>query len=151
MYYFMFLARHPDDQGKSNDFSIWQLEWYTYTNIKAQQEIVYNQFIFIRPNAYTDSKNYIQWDTKLQLTLIPENNKQESYYLVRPFNFESIDNITKHNQKIHIYQWRSLQKKRNTLGIIPPTFGINYSSKPKNSNKSKIVPNKRNKSERKAR
>ena len=39
----MFLAKHPDGQVKIDEFSIWLLEWYTYTNIKASQEIEYNQ------------------------------------------------------------------------------------------------------------
>ena len=36
-------------------------------------------------------------------------------------------------------------KKCNNLGILPPTFGSKYSSKPKLSNKSKMVSNKQGK------
>ena len=56
----MVLAKHHDDQGKSDEFSIWWSEWYTYTNNIESQEIVHNQRILIKPNACPDRKNYIQ-------------------------------------------------------------------------------------------
>ena len=87
----MFLAKHPDDQGKIDEFSRWWPEWYTYTNIKDSQEIVYNQRILIRPNACPDSKKHIQWATKVKLTSTPENNKEGYCHIVGPFNSESID------------------------------------------------------------
>ena len=84
----MFFDKHPDAQGKSDEFSRWWSEWYTYTNIKESQEIVYNQRILIRPNSCPYSKNYIQWDTELKLTSTPESNKEENFHLVEPFNLK---------------------------------------------------------------
>ena len=81
--YCMFLAKHPDNQVKSNEFSRWWPEWYTC--------MVYIQCILIRPNACPYRKKYIQWATELKLTLIPDINEEEHCYLVGPFNFESID------------------------------------------------------------
>ena len=86
----MFLAKHPDDQGKSDKFRIWWTEWYTYTNIKNSQEIIYNKRILIRPNTCTDSKKYIQWATKLKFKSTPESNREEIFHLVGPLNFESL-------------------------------------------------------------
>ena len=59
----MFLAKYPDDQGNRNDFSGWWPEWYTHTNIKDSQEIVYNKHISVMPNECSYSKIYIQWAT----------------------------------------------------------------------------------------
>ena len=33
----MFLAKHPDDQGKIDESSIWWAEWYTYTKNRESQ------------------------------------------------------------------------------------------------------------------
>ena len=68
----MFLANDPGDQGKRDEFGRWLPERYTYINIKESQEMVYNHLILIEPNSCRDSKNYIQWATKLKLTSIPE-------------------------------------------------------------------------------
>ena len=76
MYYCMFLAKHTDDQGKRDEFSIWWPEWYIYKNTKYSQEILYNQRILIIPNACLYRKNYFQWAKELQFTLIPESNKE---------------------------------------------------------------------------
>ena len=54
------LTKHPYNQGKSNEFSRWWIEWYTSTIIKELLEIVYNQRILIISNACPDSKKYIQ-------------------------------------------------------------------------------------------
>ena len=43
IYYWIFLAKNPDNQGKSGKFSRWWPEWYTYKDNKDSQEIVYNQ------------------------------------------------------------------------------------------------------------
>ena len=143
-YYCIFLSKHPDDQGKSDEISRWWPECYTYTNIKESQEIVYNQRILIRTNACPDSKKYTQWAIELKLQLSQESNKGENCHLVRPFIFEPIYQLHQTRQKVHIDQWRSLQKQCNNLWILPPTFGSNVSRKPKLSNNSKIISNKRN-------
>ena len=70
------LAKHADNQGKSNEFSIWWPEWYTYTKFK--EEILYNQCILISPNACPYINKYIQWATYLQFT--PSPNKKRGKY-----------------------------------------------------------------------
>ena len=105
--------------------------------------MVYNQCILISTNSCPDRKKYIQWATELRLTSTPESEKKESFHLVGPLNFESIDQYNRTRQKFHIDQWRSIQKQCNNLGILSPTFDGNYSRKPKLLNKSKIVSNKR--------
>ena len=86
----MFLAKHPDNQVKIDELSTWWSEWYTYTSIEESQEIVYNQQILIRLNAFLYIKKYIQWATETKLTLIQENNKEKKFHLVVPLDFESI-------------------------------------------------------------
>ena len=100
----MFLAKHPEDQGKSYEFSIWWPERYTYTNSKESQEIVYNLRILINPNKCPDRNKYIQWDTELKSTLIPESNEEENCHLVVPLNFKSIYQYNQIRHKLHIDQ-----------------------------------------------
>ena len=38
MYYCIFLAKNPDDQGKGNEFSRWWPECYAYTNSKNRKK-----------------------------------------------------------------------------------------------------------------
>ena len=101
-------------------------------------KIVYNQQILIRPNAFTDINEYIQWAIEPPLTPSSKIYQEEYFHLVGPFNFESIYQQNQ-TQKVHIHQWRSLQNQCRNLGILPPTFCSNYNSKPQSSNKSKIV------------
>ena len=95
------------------------------------QEKVYNQRVLIRPNAFSDINNYIPWATELKLLLISYSNEEENSHLVGPFNFKSIDQYNLIQKNIYIDQWIILQKQCNSLGILPPIFGINHSRKPK--------------------
>ena len=106
---------------------------------KESEEIVYNQCILIGLSAFPDSKEFIQWAIDLLLTVSPKSNEEGNYHLVRPLNLESIDQYNQTRQNFYIDQWRILQKYCNNLVILPPTFDSNYSSKPKQLNKSKIV------------
>ena len=62
--------------------------------------------------------------------------------MVGPFNFESIDKYNQTQQKVYIGKYRRIQENYNNLGILPPTFGSNYSIKTKSYNKSKIFSKK---------
>ena len=96
----MFLAKHTDDQGKRDEFSIWWPEWYIYKNTKYSQEILYNQRILISPHACIDRNRYIQWAIELKLPSIPESNEEEMFYPVEPFNFKLIDQKNRARKKI---------------------------------------------------
>ena len=66
-YWCIFLAKHPGDNVKSDEFSRWWPEWYRYTRCKTTQTIVYGDRILVRPNSNPDSSKFIQWATDLKL------------------------------------------------------------------------------------
>jgi len=86
-YWCIFLAKHPGDNAKSDEFSRWWPEWYRYTRCKTTQTIVYGDKILVRPNSNPDSSKFIQWATDLKL--IGEGTQDS---ILGPFNFEQILN-----------------------------------------------------------
>ena len=118
-YWCMFLAKHPEDNKTSDEFSRWWPEWYRYTHCKKTNDVVYGDRILIRPSTTPDSSKFVQWAMELQL--FGQNNCN----LVGPFNFEEINASNRMRQKVPRLRWTQLQNICNTHGILPPTFGSN--------------------------
>jgi len=101
-YWCMFLAKHPEDNKRSDEFSRWWLEWYRYTWCKKSNDVVYGDRILIRPSSTPDSTKFVQWAIELHLA------GQETCNLVGPFNFEDIN--------------ESNRMPQNWLAIIGPNY-----------------------------
>ena len=93
-YWCMFLATHPEDKKRSDEFSRWWLECYRYTHCKESNDIVYGDHILIGPSSTPDSRKFIQWAMELQL--IGHNNCN----LVGPFNFKEMKTSNRMQQKV---------------------------------------------------
>ena len=57
-YWCMFLAKHPEDRKKSDEFSRWWPEWYRYTLCKDTDDVIYGNRILIRPSSNPDSTKF---------------------------------------------------------------------------------------------
>ena len=53
-YYCYFLAKHPDDSGKSDEFSRWRPDWYRYSRDSIIDEIIFGRRTLFRPSTTPD-------------------------------------------------------------------------------------------------
>ena len=60
LYWCIFLARHPNDNKKSDEFCRWWPDWYRYTHCPKSDDIIYGHRILIRSNILPCSKKFIQ-------------------------------------------------------------------------------------------
>ena len=67
----IFLAKHPSDCNKSDEFSRWWPDWYRYSTCTKTNTIIFGDRFLIRPNSNPPSDKYIQWATLINF---PKNN-----------------------------------------------------------------------------
>jgi len=113
-YFCVFLARHPTDKDKSDEFGRWWPDWYSYKTCKQSQEIIYGDRVLFRPSMIPNSAKYIQWAEELDLT-------QTAVQLLGPFNFESISSTNRTRNKVHRDHWSTLSNICNEIALLPPT------------------------------
>ena len=115
-YFCVFLARHPTDKDKSDEFARWWPDWYQYHKCKTTQDIIYGDRVLFRPSVIPNSEKYIQWAEEVDLT-------QPAVRLLGPFNFERITSINRTRNKVHNEHWMSLFEICGELALFPPTSG----------------------------
>ena len=125
LYYCVFLARHPNDNKRSDEFSRWWPEWHEYTQHKTSNDIIYGKRILIRPNVTPNPNRYIQW-----ATVLPLGNNDSSHTIYGPFDFNPINATNRTHNKISLQEWRLLNDHCNNNGLLPPTFGANITHLP---------------------
>ena len=126
LYHCVFLAKHPNDASKSDEFSRFWPEWHKYTRCPTTNEIVYGDQILIRPSHYPNKERFIQLYYNLPLL----GSSLDSHSIIGPFDFEKIDAYNRTRQKVHTENWKVLYEECIKLGIAPPPFGSNSSQKP---------------------
>lgn len=62
-YFCVFLARHPADKSKSDEFARWWPDWYRYSRCETTQQIMYGDRVLFRPSVIPNRKKFIQWAT----------------------------------------------------------------------------------------
>ena len=117
LYWCVFLARHPDDNKKSDELCRWWPDWYRYKTCVQTNDIIYGDRILIRPNAIPCKTKFIQWATLLTLC------GPDTVSLAGPFNFEAVDESNRVRQKVHHSHWSLLIDACALFGITPPTIG----------------------------
>ena len=85
MYYYFFLAKHPNEIHKSDKYSQWWLKWHDYSWCKDINDIIYGRRVLFRPNKTPEISRYIQWVYKLSLMGSP-SSKQSPPTIIGPFN-----------------------------------------------------------------
>ena len=123
-YFCVFLARHPDDKNKSDEFARWWPDWYRYSRCKTTQDIIYGDRVLFRPTVTPSSEKYIQWATEVNLSV-------HSTFLQGPFNFEAINALNRTRNKVERDYWANLRLVCNELAILPPTLGSSHIKAPK--------------------
>ena len=84
-YFGIFLAKHPGDSKKRDEFSRWWPDWYKYTTCPISNTIIYGDRILFRPGVTPDSRKYVQWATEINLT------DTMDHFLAGPFEFSAIN------------------------------------------------------------
>lgn len=115
----VFLARHPDDRGKSDQYSRWWPDWYKYSHDSTTRQIIYGQRVLFKPSQIPDSRKFIQW---AELITLDTTN-----ILVEPFNFATLDNENRARNTIPRDCWMQLTEACKKRGLIPPTLGAQIS------------------------
>ena len=134
-YWCMFLARHPQDKNKSDEFSRWWPDWYKYTTDPSTKEIVDGQRGLINPRTIPSSATHIQWAESIQLT--------SDNILLGPFDFQTITPSNRARNIIPSEMWTQLKNICEDNNLLPPTLGsksthnIGKTSKTKNRKKRK--------------
>ena len=116
-YYGSFLAKHPNDSKKSDEFSRWWPDWYEYTTCPTTGTVIYGDRILFRPGQTPNSEKYVQWATDVNLTDTKEN------YLAGPFEFSAINAQQRTRNIVDGGQWQLLLELCNTWRLTPPTLG----------------------------
>ena len=123
IYYCGFLARHPNDTGKSDEFSRWWPDWYEYTKCKDTGDVIFGDRVLFPPNRLPDSTKYVQWAEELNLA-------STNHVLVGPFNFERISTMNRTRNKVAGTHWRKCYDLCISLNLLPPTTGSRSSMLP---------------------
>ena len=118
LYWCVFLARHPDDKNRSDEYCRWWPDWYKYSRCSISDDIIYGQRTLIKPNTIPCSTRFIQW-----ATLLPIHGK-DSVSLVGPFDFESLTSANRVRQRIHHSNWALLMEACTLFSISPPSLGL---------------------------
>jgi hypothetical protein len=131
-YYCSFLAKHRSDNSKSDEFSRWWNDWYTYHRCKETDVIIYDKRVAIPPNQTPDSSKYIEWADLVDLTA-------PNTILHGPFGFQPLSDSNRTRSTVAKSNWIKLQRKCLENNILPPTLGSTITLKPtiKKSNKRK--------------
>ena len=118
-YWCVFLAKHPDDKNKSDQFARWWPDWYRYTKDDTTGIITYGQRVLVRPTVTPSSKTHIQWADLIALN--------EENVLVGPFDFQAITNINRARNTIEESLWTTLHQICLDNNLLPPTLGVHNS------------------------
>jgi len=59
MYYYAFLAKHPFDAGKCENYDQWWPDWYMYACDSVSGDIFFDKRILFHPNINPGSKKSI--------------------------------------------------------------------------------------------
>ena len=114
-YYCTFLAKHPNDKHKSDEFSRFWPDWYNYTKDK-NDVITYGNRILFAPHINPNPDKYIEWATDIQL-------HDTSHVFLGPFNFEPITTVNRTRHKVHRDQWTTCHAQCLQNNLLPPTLG----------------------------
>ena len=116
-YFCSFLAKHPQDQFKSDEFSRWWPDWYEYSTCPDTDQIIYGDRILFSPYRIPDKDKYVLWATNVDLT------PGGPHYLLGPFNFEAINHTNRMRCKVVRRDWIQCRDHCQTNNITPPTIG----------------------------
>ena len=140
-YWCMFLAKHPDDRHKSDEYARWWPDWYKYTKNRNTGVITYGQRVLVQPRTIPSSRTHIQWAELIELNT--------DSILFGPFNFQSPSDINRARNTIQESHWKELHKICNNINLLPPTLGSHTSHRinPRNLTKN-LRKRKRNQQEK---
>ena len=123
LFWCVFLARHPSDHKRSDEYCRWWPDWYKFTHCIKTNDMIYGDRVLIRPNTTPCSTKFVQWAALLPL------RSQDSISLAGPFTFEPITPSNRVRQKVEYSNWLILIDACTMLGITPPSIGITHSPK----------------------
>lgn len=135
-YYCVFLAKHSGDRLKSDEYSRWWPEWWSYS--KDDREIItYEKRYEFPPTTTPHYSKFIQWADIIDLS---SNNM-----LIGPLNFQPISPSNNTRSTISTSHWQQCHDICIDRNMLPPTLGSQSASKPSKHHQNKK--RKRNKSE----
>ena len=146
IYYCGFLAKHCNDNGKSDEFARWWPDWYEYTTCTETEDIIFGDRVLLPPHRTPDGDKYVQWAEELKLS-------DDAHFLHGPFNFEKISVANRTRSKVGGKDWRKCYDLCLTLNILPPTTGSQTANipNPKNDRSKKRKNVQENRKETRAR
>ena len=103
LYYCLFLAKHPADMNKSDEYSRWRPDWYNYSRDSVTDDIIFGERMLFRPSVNPDHVKYIQLADSIEFA-------NPNIILAGPFNFEAISSF--------IVPALKLQKKSGENSVI---------------------------------
>ena len=115
----MFLAKHPDDRHKSDEYARWWPDWYKYTKNRNTGVITYGQRVLIQPRTTPSSRTHIQWAELIELN--------SDCIMLGPFNFQQPSDVNRARNTIQESHWKELHKICNNINLLPPTLGSHTS------------------------
>ena len=116
-YFCSFLAKHPQDQHKSDEFSRWWPDWYEYSTCPTTGQIIYGDRILFPPSRIPDKDKYVSWATTINL------DPAGPHYMRGPFDFEAITHTNRMRCKVSRDNWIQCRECCQSHNITPPTIG----------------------------
>ena len=123
IYYCNFLAKHPNDMNKNDEYSRFWPDWYEYTKHSTTNIIQYGKRILFPPHQTPNPDKYILWADEIDL-------HTNSNILLGPFNFEPLSSANRTRYKIHHVQWDQCYQQCNAQNITPPSISSRVHQQP---------------------
>ena len=123
IYYCTFLARHPNDKTKNDEYSRFWPDWYEYTKHKITGIIQYGKRILFPPHQTPNPDKYIQWADEIDL-------HTNDNVLLGPFNFEPISPANRTRYKVHHNHWDLCYQQCIEQNITPPSISSQVHQQP---------------------
>ena len=98
VYFCVFLAKHPSNVSKSEEFSKWWTEWYKYTTCPDTRNSIYGDRVLFAPSRLTNWGKYTQWETEITLG--------DTETISGPLKFEEISTTNPTRAKSKFEGWK---------------------------------------------
>ena len=123
IYYCNFLAKHPNDRNKNDEYSRFWPDWYEYNRHPTTDVIQYGKRILFPPHRTPGSKKYILWADEINL-------HSNINVLLGPFNFEQVSTTNRTRYKVHHNHWDQCYQQCLNQNLTPPSIGSQVHQQP---------------------
>ena len=110
-YYYVFYIKHDRKKEKSDKYSRWCPEWWTYTIDPSSNINIYQQPIQFPPTRKPDYNKFIQWADMVDMS--------DTAAIIGPSNFEPISSTNNTRSNVRRNAWKIWHKTCTHSNMLP--------------------------------